>query len=215
MPTTLSSLNLTGVQFKEGAAPSNPAAGYGRAYVDAGGVLRYVSDTPIDLPLHNPGSLDVVTADTEVVNTAAETTLWTYTLPANYLGADGLLRYNGFISYLNNSGANRTFILRFKYGATTLLTLTTAALATSATRRWMDLWAYLKGDAATNAQRASWFPGLLGLMAANAQHNGDEGTSAEDSTTALALTLTIQHSLAAATISAIIRHSTLELLKAV
>ncbi len=58
-----------------------------------------------------------------VVNTAAETTVFSETLKANVMGTDKMLVLTLLASHLNHSVTNRTLTLRVKYGTTTIATL--------------------------------------------------------------------------------------------
>jgi hypothetical protein len=143
----------------------------------------------------NPSSLNIVTADGTVGNTTTEGNLYSYSVAGGTLGTNGLFTVEGFISILQNRGSTSTSTLRIKYGATTLFTHS-LSMTSSATRRWYYVRIWLKGDTATNAQRAvilSTSPAGLTTMTGAASMAGDEATSAEDSTAAKTFAITIQH----------------------
>jgi hypothetical protein len=147
----------------------------------------------------------------DVVNTAAETTLLSATVPANTLSTNRAVRLTLTGDYLNNSGANQTLTLRLKYGATTLYNDVTAVIATNAARRALRVEALL---AAANSATAQALGGLISISAPGGTTNGlgDLGVAAltttpitgaavENSATALAFALTAQHGAANASLS--------------
>lgn len=81
--------------------------------------------------------LDRKSSATTLNNTAAETTVYSYTIPASTVSATGELRLKLFGEFLNNSGSGRGYTLKVKFGGTTVINYTTGATAvvTSATRR--------------------------------------------------------------------------------
>lgn len=164
----------------------------------------------------NPLSLNVNTTDSAVlVSSVTETTLYTYTVPANTLKTGNILRVNYFMEYLNNSGAPETVTVRFKYGGTTIATLAPSITA-NATRRYLAGEFWLEADAATNAQRGlAWMTANLLNGSNSVNQSGDDGTGGEDDTTALAVAITVQHTTNAATISAQMRWAMTELLTVV
>lgn len=100
------------------------------------------------------------TADNDVASTAAETTLYTVTIPANSLGSVGvaLMILEGDFLYNNNTAD--TISLRVKWGGTTTVGSTfTAQNALSATRQSWTLSIRLANRGATNAQQLT---GILG-----------------------------------------------------
>lgn len=146
----------------------------------------------------------------DIVNTAGESTVISQSIPGGTLGTNQAVLIVIEGDYLNNSGATKTLTLAFKYGATTLWSHVTAALAASATRAPFYCTAVLAGDSATNAQRLS---GGANIGAQAAATNGIGtwggtllagaifgGTSAEDSTAAKTLAVTATHSGAASTV---------------
>lgn len=122
-----------------------------------------------------------------IINSTAETNLWSTTIPANALQTTGvLITYAGFFHEHGVSSGNVTF--RLKYGATTIATIVSASLNTNDLPGILTMAFVANG--ATNSQ--------LGVLRSNIQDTQytamkvDEGSAAEDSTTALALTLTAQ-----------------------
>ena len=151
-----------------------------------------------------PENEDVVVA--EVVNDSSQTTVYTYTVPANTLGVDRALRLTLIGDYLNNSGANRTLDVFVDFGATTIFSHN-ITIADSADRRGFEMTIMLAAANATNAQRSS---GRYTIGTSNAGGSGTLDPSevaaihnaiAEDSTAAKALAVSVRHNLAAVTVS--------------
>lgn len=157
--------------------------------------------------------LDRNMAQLDIVNTAAETTLYSYSVPGGTLGTNKALRVSILGDYLNNSGFSKNFTVKMKYGATTLWGDVTS-VPTNTTRRGFKLDMIL---AAINSTSAQSLAGSVFLSATGAPVTGTGaffdastlhslqvipgGSSAEDSTAAKTLAATVQHETAAATIS--------------
>jgi hypothetical protein len=67
-----------------------------------------------------PSTAQPTTTDVTFSNSAAEQTIYSFSVPGGTLGTLGMLRLTIDNVFLNNTGAQRTFTLRVKYGATTL-----------------------------------------------------------------------------------------------
>ncbi|MDZ4340442.1 MAG: hypothetical protein U1B94_09570 [candidate division NC10 bacterium] len=139
--------------------------------------------------------------ENEVVNTAAETTVYSFSVPGGTLGTDKMLRLTLLGSYLNNSGAGSEITYRVKYGATTIMTALTRVFASDASRRAVRLICLLAAQNATNAQVAhgdelTCNPG--GVAGATTDFDtgehrtGFHDSIAEDSTAAKTLSVTVQ-----------------------
>jgi hypothetical protein len=146
---------------------------------------------------------------TEVVSTLAETTFYTYNVQAGQLGTVNAVRFDMIGDFLKGSAADVTITIRFKYGATTMLTIGATALTAgvnTATRYPYRFVLTLCGRGATNSQglhldnQLQWRtagsdPGqqLVGESTFGQDGSG-VGTAAEDSTLAKAFTCTAQWS---------------------
>lgn len=96
-----------------------------------------------------------VSSSTIINTTAAETDLFTYTLPAGLLDVDGRgIRFIAAGDFLNNTAGADTVTLRFKLGTTTLLATPAVSLTNSANRRKWRVEVYLMSTG-TDAQDAS------------------------------------------------------------
>lgn len=152
--------------------------------------------------------LDRDTTIADVVNTTTETTVYSFTIPANTLGTDRMLRLSMIADYLNNSGAGSSIAIRVKLGATVVANYFDSNVATDASRRPVISKGDIAAAGATNAQR-SFFNTIFGNPGANT--GGIQGnlwnvtmphlSIAADSTTPLTLTITAQHGVANASIS--------------
>lgn len=133
---------------------------------------------------------------TTVQNTAVETTIYSATIKANTLGANGVLAVELGGDVQNNSGGAINLTFRVKLGGTTILTMRVAISSFSGTGGYY-IRARLGNSAATNVQRA------FGLVVA-AKSGGfsdsmaDYNTGAQDTTADKDLTITAQWASAAA-----------------
>lgn len=159
-------------------------------------------------------------ADNDINTTAAETTLYTYTIPAATLGTTGSLRLRLQGDYLNNTGAAATYTLRVKLGATTLFDDVSGGLASSATRRPWFLDLVLANQSATSqvltfghklGSSVGGATGLGDMTAAGGNDTAHGGASSENTANALTLAVTIQHSASSANLSMRRRYALLEL----
>ena len=88
------------------------------------------------------GKLGVVMFDRSVgnpvvdlVNSAAETTFYSNTVPGGFLGLNGMLRIHFLADYLNNSAGTDSLTIRLYWGGSVVLTSTISSIAQSANRR--------------------------------------------------------------------------------
>lgn len=139
-------------------------------------------------------------------NSAAETSIFSGTIPANTLGTSGAVRVILSGQVLNDSGASQGYTLRVKYGATTMYAdaSNTTIIGNSSTRRTWRMEFTLFSDGTTGTQRVEGLIGPFGAAAAATTGYGDlaasasinpvpiGGTSSEDSTADKTLDITIQ-----------------------
>jgi hypothetical protein len=168
-----------------------------------------------------PVLLSADPVENDIINTVTETDLLSYTIPANTLGTTHALRVSISCDYFNNS-ANRTFILKIKYGSTTMYQDTSDVFAVLSSRRPVIIDFFLFPKNATNSQGVAGnitasFTGLattgvgdLGSDEVQIQTPFVGVNATEDSTTSLALKVTITHSAADATLSLRKLFSTIE-----
>lgn len=149
----------------------------------------------------------------ELVNSVAETALYSLLVPANRLGTSGKLEVVFFGDYLNNSLASRTLTLKISFGTAVLYQDALVAPAINTLRRpfYMSLWLVEAGT--TNSQLSGGFMSL-GTPGGATVGLGDAGSVAvagiapfigidatQDTTVDKTLTITAQWSLAATTLS--------------
>ena len=197
---------------------SGTRAGQPAATAVAEGTLYFVTDEEVteqsDGAAWDPYSATVLldrVGQLDIVNTAAETSIYSYSVVGGTLGATNTLHLLMDGDQLNNAGAgNDTVTLKIKYGATTMYS-DTALYASNATRiSWrMDI--RLGNTTGTSAQYVS-VQFLTSTRGGATTGNGDfnangtqyailSGTAAEDSTATKTFDVTIQHSLTDATVS--------------
>jgi hypothetical protein len=145
----------------------------------------------------------VATVDTS----AAETTVYSYTVVAATLSTNKALRLTMLADYLNNTGGASNLTVKAKYGGTAFYTSTTFSVTQSASRRAVRLVCELTGRNATNSQQASGtflLSGASGVTGAGSAPTVDFGVYtnlAIDSTADQALLVTVQHGTSDANIS--------------
>jgi hypothetical protein len=137
-------------------------------------------------------------------NTTTETTIFQESIAAGILGTTNAVRFKLYISNISTKGNSETMTFRMKYGSTTICTFASAAAGGAQT----DFQGFIEGvliaNSSTSAQRGTMF---LNLSQSSTDFDEDystatqcfihdliTGTAAEDSTGALNLTLTVQHS---------------------
>lgn len=129
------------------------------------------------------------------VTAGAETTLSTYTLPANTLGTGNVVVMKTFITWTGVANVGNA-IFRFKYGGTTVLTKTiTMDNTTDGYSGYLEF--TLLGAGTTASQEGQCVVGYgISSAAAGAGSrqviSGGSGSATEDSTTALAMAITAQ-----------------------
>jgi hypothetical protein len=162
-----------------------------------------------------PVVLDRDVTQTTVANTSVETTVYSFSVPANTLGSTRMLRLILMGDHLNNSGSEVTSV-NVKFGSTTVAAYTQTYPTTSATRRAFYVCSEISAFNATNAQVAftSFIQqphgspvGITGACTSVLQGTvgsyqfAEHCSVAEDSTGALTLAVTVTHDTANANIS--------------
>ena len=147
--------------------------------------------------------LDVATAEAEIVNSAARTNLYAFTVPANLLGTNGLVILKIYLHVLNNSGATAYGTITIQLGATDICSFSNSGnkFPDAGARTAGELIVVLKGDGATNAQWASGMADFATSTSGSSRRTSNQGTAAEDSTGALALEVDWQFDAAHASLS--------------
>lgn len=135
------------------------------------------------------------TTDVVVSGTVAETTLFSLTVPGGTIGTAGIIKVKMYLN-TNVTGAAANVIYRFKYGATTVSSVTIARTNSGSTDGFLECTLYAKG--ATNSQEADIV--MQAQINANAMsstgvflYGTGLGTAAEDSTADKTLVVTVEH----------------------
>lgn len=151
--------------------------------------------TYVDAADANAGEkISVVSSEVDVNNTTTETNLVSVAIPSGTLSTNNAVRLKMYIK--NVSRTSGTFILRFKYGVTTLVT-TSSLTITSGYTGWIEF--TLVATGATNTQKGMSIiylaPNVTSGSTSNFNFNTvDYGTSAIDSTASQNLVATVQFS---------------------
>jgi hypothetical protein len=121
--------------------------------------------------------LDRVTTDVAFSNSAAENTYYSFTTPAN-MGANAgyLLDLQLMFTVLNNSGANRTYTIRTKFGGTTYIADALIAVPTSTALRTMNIRVRVANDGTTTTQYIDTTVTVSAPLAVTTGLAGDFGT---------------------------------------
>jgi hypothetical protein len=133
---------------------------------------------------------------TTIDNDATETTVYTDTLLADTLGANGFLRITHFGLTTRNMGADKDLTFRLKLGATTLVTLTHLNVSDGKTDLPTKVEFILKADGGTSAQLVIGMSHVYNdstSATAFIRVVADSGTGAEDTTGNLTLSITAQN----------------------
>jgi hypothetical protein len=160
--------------------------------------------------------LDRATTDVVLSNTAAETTMYTYSVPANMGARPGqVLDLEMIMTLLNNSGANRTYTVRIKFGGTTHFTEAFVPAPTSIFARPMVIRVRIQNESGSNQYiSATVFVGPTGndlTVAALIPPSTLVTSGTIDQTAAQTLAVTLQSDAATATQTITTRVAQLEL----
>ena len=143
------------------------------------------------------GKLNLITTDVTFSSSNAENTLLSYSVPANTLSIGNLIRVTMHITNLGVTSTN-TATIRFKYGATTLVSkVYTATNSTSSLSGKIEF--LLASAGTTGTQNGSYVinlaeVGLLNTAKTYIFAESAQGTSSEDSTASKTLAITNQFS---------------------
>lgn len=166
------------------------------------------------------------TTQKDVVNTTTKTDLFNaeITIGAGVMTSSGRMLITAGGDYLNNSGSSRTATLELKLGTTVLWAAAGNAIAVSATRRAWHLHAWVQAQAATNAQRGGgimWFSSTTAATTGTGSHDSvsdqilgvfETVASTEDMTASKALTFSVTHAAANASLSMRLDYARVEVL---
>lgn len=160
--------------------------------------------------------LNRVTSDTTLSNTASETTMYTYSVPANMGAKLGeVLLLDLPMTFQNSSGADRTYTVRIKFGGTTHLTEALIPLPSSAAPRPAVIQVRIQNTGAS----AQWITAMVSVGLAGNDWTAAPilppsygiATGAVDQTAAQTLAVSVQSDAATATQEIITRAGLLTL----
>lgn len=109
------------------------------------------------------------TSSTVITNSTTETTIFSGTVPGGTLGTGGAVHFYITGQITNVSGAGQTFILRVKFGGTTMYAATSASLSSTSTARTFQIEGWVNPENSASAQR---FGGTLAINAPVAATTG-------------------------------------------
>jgi len=155
--------------------------------------------------------LSRATTPVNVVSTASEITLLSYSVPGGMLGVDKMIKLTAYGDSLYNNSTSDTITIRLKYGTTTIASWTSTS-SLSATRKSFHLECNLMASGATNTQ--------YGRVWAALRFGGNDfriseianGTGAENSTGTLTVSVTAQWSASSTNNSWKMNYGNIELL---
>lgn len=171
--------------------------------------------------------LTQITTEVDVVNTAAETNLISYSVAAGAMGTTRRLKVLIIGDYLNNSGAARTGILKIKFGGTTIVEQnSTPAINAHANRRPVRFDFDIANLAAANVNflEGEFRLGSVGTAAVSGIGDvgvstdlliaslASNGTTAIDTASAQTVAVTWQHSAANASLSMRLKYAAVQVI---
>ncbi|MGI9297844.1 MAG: glycosyl hydrolase family 28-related protein [Gammaproteobacteria bacterium] len=168
----------------------------------SGAVIKRAGDNTVQLTDHS------VTPGAAVANTTTETTVTTVTLPGYTIDGNSGLRLDVAGEYTNNSGSNQNLTLRVYFKGTAIATFPFVNVSASSSQRVWTISLRVHGDP-NNLTTAGIFgssdlsdpTGVGGSAGATTRLNALGATSVTTTSTSGDLTVTAQHSGAAATVT--------------
>lgn len=155
--------------------------------------------------------------DATVANTVTETTIWSDTVPANTLATDRMIRFEALFSHTNNTGSNRQTNFLVYYGSSIGIAAE-LAFPSSSNVRPILISGFIQADLSTQQQNVdAWYrSGVTGTDSGNSAdlYSSRAGMKNinEDSTTALTMSITVQHAFASASLTTTFRGIYVEVL---
>ncbi len=147
--------------------------------------LETLDPSPVGVNL-----LDISVAEVTVSNTTTETSIYSFSIPANTLGVDNALDLFLEGTIQNTSGGGGNIRVRVKYGGTTIFDDNPSV--SNGTNELYVINARIFADGAENAQKGA----LYASRGADTNMGDDRGTAAVDSTTIQTLEVTVEWSAA-------------------
>jgi hypothetical protein len=170
--------------------------------------------------IRRPSGLIIASTETTVtvVNTVAETDLFSLTLPGGLVAPGDRIVIEAGGTELNFSGASVTYIIRLKIGATTALETTSTSMISNVNERRWVLNANIAIESTTAQRINALFMGsnvLVGAATwpqtnANSWLQPGYAATAEDTSTDKAIALTVQMGTAHANANMVMHEASLE-----
>lgn len=193
--TTKITLAATAVQsngyfdIAEIAAPGTPASGYGRIYADTDSLPIYIDDSGASHSMTGGGAAEIIsrsTTDASISGTTVAADLLNFSLPANKLTTDGILKIKGSGNMKNGLGSGGAVTINAYLGSTLLGTFApTVAAGTDQGCKW-EFEIYGAGGTSLQEGFLEW----AGYSGTGIIFDG--GSSAEDTTGALTVRVEAQ-----------------------
>lgn len=158
------------------------------------------------------GKISIVINDVTIANTITLTNLIQISIPGGTLGTGNGVRVKIYISDFDFTGS-AAHTINLKYGGTTIATNTLNLVTGTNVNRSGYIEALLVSGGATNSQEGSLYWCLYQEGSGALEHTRSAvkvGTAAEDSTTALNLTIDFQWGTASASNSITMSHAVIE-----
>lgn len=165
--------------------------------VDTDGTLAANSDTRlasqkatktyVDAKTGAPTFIDSFTTPVNG-NHTSEQTVWSKSITANTFGTTNAISGKIYCSAFNAGATTTILTIKLKYGATTIATITTGSLTTTAAFAVIEFSIIAAG--ATNSQKG-WITALTNIELSNVSFYSASGTAAEDSTASKTMSVTV------------------------
>lgn len=155
-----------------------------------------------------------------VTNSAAETSVYSFSVPSNVMGTTRSLRLTWHGTHDNNNATPPSLTVRYKFGGTTFHDGAITAITASASTRPVWGWAIISPNNSATAQRshgrfslgAATTAGQTAAIAAGHDVLSFHNTLAIDTTATVTLQMTVQHGVADTVTTFRLQNVTLELL---
>ncbi|MDZ4229968.1 MAG: hypothetical protein U1C53_02420, partial [Candidatus Veblenbacteria bacterium] len=158
-------------------------------------------------------SLDTNTSSATVSNTASATEIYSYTVLANQLGTNKVMRVVLSGTYLNDTGSSKLLTFNLLFGGTTVLTKQSGSIGANAATGNFEAVFYLMNDGATNSQKASFRASVESGANASVLWD-DRATASEDTTSQKVISIEAQHNAASASLTLVRTFAHVEMLNA-
>lgn len=186
--TTLTVIGNTSLQAASTTALSDSAVTSSPVSTDANG--QFIKATITTTTITYSAGIDSTTTVITSTNTSTAATFYTYSLPGNTLGIGKTLRITAQGTMLFAGPSNTAFTANLMYNGTTVLSVTSAAIATSTSNgQWGFTVTLSNASGTTNNQLGTLVGSITSGGGAASSALIRNGTSSVDSTAAAAVVL--------------------------